>query len=500
MGEHNVIIFAAFESRVFLDPESVSIGASASLPSLNIGPATISYSISARPLTLEGKTLSITTNGITGLITPLSSFNIPKINFANQNIYFTAKVVDLSGAGTPLKQYPKLLPVEELLKTQTPGPVDELVQVQNTIEDFVIVEEGGVDVRLIRSDNTSVPVNQVLFTSNYGELSADAGGGYVKGIVQTSAVDTDLRIQIVYTDANSNTVSGVSTPFDIYPAEGIYDIRKIGEDNNQAQNYKDLATQPVLQREPIFMDQLLGQIVGDGSTYPETLGIKLSEKVSNYVANINDPDYANVKSLNSLISQLSMTMDEYNQQFPPSLARLIDILSVSVSRQAGSKNQFQGNYDSKGYISKEFYGKNKGDILPLETTLLETGANSKNILAYEKFSNQYKLVNTNILSATDIDYTSDSTYPLSAYNRSWGWGLIVPLGITPIDINKYYEFYDVIDTVEGSYLQKFIDFDNVNNTYLTNLTSYDQYADKWGIAEKVISHNLYTNLGLIAGS
>jgi hypothetical protein len=195
-----------------------------------------------------------------------------------------------------------------------------------------------------------------------------------------------------------------------------------------------------------------------------------------------------------------MTMDEYNQQFPPSLARLIDILSVSVSRQAGSKNQFQGNYDSKGYISKEFYGKNKGDILPLETTLLETGANSKNILAYEKFSNQYKLVNTNILSATDIDYTSDNTYPLSAYNRSWGWGLIVPLGITPIDINKYYEFYDVIGTVEGSYLQKFIDFDNVNNTYLTNLTSYDQYADKWGIAEKVISHNLDTNLGLIAGS
>jgi hypothetical protein len=278
MGEHNVIIFAAFESRVFLDPESVSIGASASLPSLNIGPATISYSISARPLTLEGKTLSITTNGITGLITPLSSFNIPKINFANQNIYFTAKVVDLSGAGTPLKQYPKLLPVEELLKTQTPGPVDELVQVQNTIEDFVIVEEGGVDVRLIRSDNTSVPVNQVLFTSNYGELSADAGGGYVKGIVQTSAVDTDLRIQIVYTDANSNTVSGVSTPFDIYPAEGIYDIRKIGEDNNQAQNYKDLATQPVLQREPIFMDQLLGQIVGDGSTYPETLVLSFQKK------------------------------------------------------------------------------------------------------------------------------------------------------------------------------------------------------------------------------
>ena len=497
MGEHNVILFAAFEPRIFLDPESVGIGFDPELPTINAGPATISYTISARTETPEDKTLSITTNGITGFINPLSSFNIPKINFVNQNIYFTAKMVDLSG--TPLKRYPVLESSVELLKTQTPGPVDELVQVQNTIEDFIIVDEGGLDVFLVRSDGTVVLDGESTYRTNYGDLTASSGGGYLKGIIQTSVADTDLRLQVNYTSGGV-TVSGTSTPFDVYPAEPIYDIRKIGEDNNQAQNYKALATQPVLQREPIFMDQLLGQIVGDNNSYPETLGIKLHEKVSNYVANINDPDYANVNSLNSLVNQLSMTLDEYNQQFPPSLSRLIDILSVSVSRQLGSKNQFQGNYDTKGYISKEFYGKNRGDLLPIETTLLETGANSKNILAYEKFSNQYKLVNTNILSATDIDYTSHNAYPLSAYNRSWGWGLIMPNTITGIDINKYYKFYDFIDTVEGSYLQKFIDFDNQNNTYLTSLTSYNQYIDKWGVAEKVISHNLYTNLGLISGS
>ena len=497
MGKHNVILFAAFEPRFFLDPESVEIGTSNTLPTINAGPATISYSISARTETLEDKTISITTNGITGFITSLSSFNIPKINFVNQDIYFIAKVVDLSGA--PLKRYPKLTKEFELLRTQTPGPINELVEVQNTIEDFIIVDDANLEVKLIRSNGTAVLDGESTYRTNYGDLSASDGGGYLKGVIQTSVADTDLRIQVTYSDA-SNTVSGVSTLFDVYPAEPIYDIRKIGEDNNQAQNYKDLATQPVLQREPIFMDQLLGQIVGDSSSYPETLGIKIHEKVSNYVANINDPDYANVKSLNSLVSQLSMTMDEYNQQFPPSLERLIDILSVGVSRQLGSKNQFQGNYDSKGYISKEFYGKNRGDLLLVEDTLLETGTNSKNILAYEKFSNQYKLVNTNILSATDVGYTSHNAYPLSAYNRSWGWGLVMPNNITGIDINKYYQFYDFIDTIEGSYLQKFIDFDNANNTYLNSLTSYNQYIDKWGVAEKVISHNLYTNLGLISGS
>lgn len=495
MGVHNTIIFAAFDPRLFVDPESTNIGISTNLPSSNISPASLSFSISARTETLEDKVLDITTNGITGFVNPLTSFNIPKINFANQNIYFTAKVVDLSGA--PLKRYPKLLLQEDLLKTQVPGPVDELVFLQNTIEDYVIVEEENLAITLLRSDGSTVPPTSVTYSSNFGDLTANDAGGYLKGIIKTSVADTDLRIKVEYSD-DFNTVSGVSTPFDVYPAEGIYNIRKVGEDNNQTQNYKDLATQPVLQREPIFMDQLLGQIVGNNNSDPETLGIKLSEKVSNYTANINDPDYANIKSLNSLVNELSMTMDEYNQQFPPSLTRLIDILSVNVSKQLGGRNQFQGNYDSRGYISQEFYGKNRGDLLPIATTLLETGANSKNILAYEKFSSQYKLVNTNILSATNIGYTSYNSYPLSAYNTSWGWGLLIPNSVAGLDINKYYEFYDFIDTIEGSYLQKFIDFDNANNTYLTNLTSYNQYAEKWGVAEKVISHNLYTNLGLIS--
>ena len=495
MGVHNTIIFAAFDPRLFVDPESINLSIDSNLPTSNIAPATISFSISARTETLEDKVLDITTNGITGFVTPLTSFNIPKINFANQNIYFTAKVVDLSGA--PLKRYPKLLPLEELLKTQTRGPVDELVYLHNTAEDYIIVEESNLDITLLRSDGSTVPPISTTYSTNFGDLTANDGGGYLKGVIKTSVTDTDLRIKVEYSD-EFNAVSGVSTPFDVYPAEGIYNIRKVGEDNNQAQNYKDLATQPVLQREPIFMDQLLGQIVGNNNSDPETLGIKLSERVSNYVSNINDPDYANVKSLNSLVNQLSMTMDEYNQKFPPSLSRLVDILSVNVSKQLGGKNQFQGNYDTKGYIRSEIYGNNKGELLPIETTLLETGANSKNIIAYEKFSSQYKLVNTNILSATDVGYISDNIYPLSAYNRSWGWGLIIPNSVTGIDINKYYEFYDFIDTIEGSYLQKFIDFDNTNNTYLTTLTSYDQYAAKWGIAENIISHNLYTNLGLIS--
>ena len=48
-------------------------------------------------------------------------------------------------------------------------------------------------------------------------------------------------------------------------------------------------------------------------------------------------------------------------------------------------------------------------------------------------------------------------------------------------------------------LRSLFDFDNENNTYLTNITSFKQYNEKWGVAENIISHNLYTNLGFISG-
>ena len=497
MSKHNTVIFAAFDALPFTDAEGSAISLEAvDLPYINVDPSTISFSISAKDETFENQTLNFSSNGIIGLTKPLSSFTLPKVNFANQSIYFTTKVLDISG--NPLKNLPKIQPLEEPLITHTPGVVERIV-IHNTDDNFIIADQSELVVSLVQPDDTPVPGSMFTFDTNFGNLSGDDAGGYLKGVLSTSFVGNDLRIKVLFQSGNV-TITGFSTTFDVYPADGVYDVRKVGEDNNQTQNYKDLSTQPVMQRNPLFMDELLGQIVGNNNSDPNTLGIKIEEKINNYVSNINDPDYANLKSLNSLVKELSITFDEYNQEFPPSLSRLIDILSVSVSKQLGGRNQFQGNFDSKGYTTKEFFGKNRGDKLPIESTILRTGAESKNILAYEKFSNQYKLVNTNILSATNIEYSNDGIYPLSSYNNTWGWGLLIPVDVFGNDISDYYEFYDFNDTIEGTYLQKFIDFDNVNNTYLTTLTSYSQYTEKWGIVENIISHNLYTNLGLISGS
>jgi len=171
-----------------------------------------------------------------------------------------------------------------------------------------------------------------------------------------------------------------------------------------------------------------------------------------------------------------------------------------LTRQIGGINQYQLNFNDKGYTGKTVFGKNKGDLLDVESTLLYTGNQSHNIIALEKFSEEYTLLNTNILSATNVDYIDVNTYALSSYNNTWGWGPILPANVDGIDIKDYYEFYEFNNTIEGSLLQKFIDFDNANNTYLTAAATFADYSDKWGIAESVISHNLYTNLNLISGS
>ena len=280
---------------------------------------------------------------------------------------------------------------------------------------------------------------------------------------------------------------------------GVYHARKINEDNNQSQNYKDLVYQDVLLNKPAFFDNLLGQSVGNINSSAETLGIKMFEKTANFVSNNTDPDYCNVKALISMFNSLDIDFEDYNQQFPPSLTRLVDILSVSPSKQQVNDNQFQLNFDDKGFTSKTIFGKNKGEYLPLETTILNTGEESKYILAYEKFSENYTLVNTNLLSAINVDFRTSNTYALSSYNDSWGWGLIVPPETTGINVLNYYEFYDYNNTVDGTIINDFIDYTNSNCTYFQTVTSYDEIMDKDGVAENMLQYNLFTNCGLISG-
>ena len=65
-----------------------------------------------------------------------------------------------------------------------------------------------------------------------------------------------------------------------------------------------------------------------------------------------------------MLKEIKFEYEEYNQEFPPSLTRLIDIFTVGISKQLGSKKSIQfETFDDKGFTDKTTYGKNKGNKL-----------------------------------------------------------------------------------------------------------------------------------------
>tara|TARA_R110000772_G_scaffold56541_2_gene128593 strand:- start:2958 stop:4457 length:1500 start_codon:yes stop_codon:yes gene_type:complete len=495
MADHQTVLFASFDTSQFLDPESNYINYSNDNRAiLNPTPATIYFSICARDVEQITPDINFTSNGVDGFGDLIDTFNIPAINFTNQKIYFIARYKE---GVVPFKREPLIQSTIDFLITQN---TSDTIRIFNSNNESVIINEGDLTLSLMTSNSSIVPEISATFESNFSNISGTAGG-FFKGYLTSTLTGEDMRIRIIYDSSTlSETFTSYSTPFNIYSANGVYDIRKDNEDNNQTLNYKNLIYQDVLLNKPQFFDNLLGQSVGNNNSSTDTLGIKMFEKTTNFVSNIADIDYCNLKALISMLNSLDIDFEEYNQQFPPTLQRLVDILSVNFSRQVAKKNEFQLNFDDKGFTSKTIFGKNKGDNLPIDNTILYTGSQSRYIIAYEKFSENYTLVNTNILSATEVDYKTINSYPLSSYNNSWGWGLVVPKDVNGVDIEPYYEFYDYNNTVDGTLIADFIDYTNSNCTYLQTISSYNEIVDKDGVADSLIQYNLYSSCGLISGT
>lgn len=534
--------------------------------------------------------LVISSNGIDGFGQQDTTFNIDKNKFVNSKIFFTIRV-----------------------KTSTDQPIKNV-----SLLDYN-------DLTLYIKDENNAPLSGVTFYDNMGALSALDQGGFFKGYFVSTLTASNVHIT-ASTTVSSVTLSGESNTFNIYPVLGVYDIRKVNENNDQKNQYKRMALQHILQDNPGFFDDFLGQIVGDSTSNPNTLGIKVFEKISNFVSNNIDITYANLDQFLNMLDEVGTEYDKYNLQYPPSLKRLIDIFSIPLSNQIGSTNKYAYNFDDKGYTDGRYYGINKGSELDFNTTVLYNNPynNYTQFLAYEKFSGKYTLLNSLLPNITSYDFTiydysqiicscagtapgingiwnrtsttsvsgryfynkefgvlvkysllwlplsnpqwrviysyrasvassytnvtvasgdgyaetpgavsvwnalpgytaavagltfTDVTlgvgnsfhtanydlsgYPLSSYRDNWGWGLVLPTDTIGSDITKYYTFFEYVSTQEGTNVQKFIDFDNTNNTYLNSCTSYNQYADKDGIIDNILIHHLYTNVGIISST
>jgi hypothetical protein len=465
--------------------------------------------------------LSFSVNGVDGIGFTDNTFNLNKFYFENQKIYFIAKIK--SNSNEPLKYFPKI----------------KQGRSKNQISLSAINGNGNL-------------VNATFHTNH--NIDSEAGG-YFKGFAIFDKPYDNIKIKgevsTIYTDsidyktnARNGILSGETTSFDIYPKKGKNVYRKINEDNDQKENYKKLIFQNILAEKNSFFDNFLGSIVGDISGSPNNLGTKIYEKISNLPSNNTDLNYSNVRSLISMLESTDIDIEKYFINIPPSLQRVVDNLSVPASLQLGAVNNFNENFDNKGYENSKIYGTNKGAELDFNTTLLEFGEGSTKIIAYEKFSENYTILDTNLLSTNDFRYNqgNTNTYSLSDYDRSWGWNLIVPNDIfdnknfiilekntvdtkgntlsaglftlqnnlhrlldqkfdsikgDPNTIKNFYKFYEYKDGIEGTFQQQFIDYSNPA-TEIEAITSFGQFNDSGGLIDQLVMQNMYSGLSLLS--
>lgn len=484
---------------------------------LNFNPSSITLRLIEQS---EPSKLVFSTNGIVGVGDENNTFRLNSIYYSQQKIYFC--VTCRTENDFYIKRYPKL-------------------SLDNSTY--------NIKLSCIDEDGNNISTTFTPFFYDGKEYNA---GGYFKGYTQLETSEKRVKIYAEHKTL-TKTITGESTWFTVHPLSGKYHFRKINEDHDQSDTYRDLRYQTNLLDKNVFFgtgnnDGFLETVVGNNRSDPdESLGIKTYEKISNFVMNNSDINYSNINSFLSQLDNLDIGYEKYKTNFPPSLQRVLDVVSLNLSLLKGEQNSYQFNFDNKGFLYNDDFGKNLGEEIDFKTYQLKntplTGSFiSSPIIAYEKFGEKYLFLNTNLVSAYDMRYADrvTQTYNLSDYDSSWGWGLVLPDEIVErqffmfedntIDINgdslkgaflrfeqdnglgfyrplneefvpeigskekiqAYYTFYKFNDSVEGTYYQKYIDYDNTLTTF-PKISSFNDYAFDGGVVDDLILNKLYTN-------
>lgn len=417
--------------------------------------------------------LAITSNGITGEGERNSTFDIDSTKYVNQKINFVITVKDTDWYTVPLSSN---------------FTVGNHTSNSYYLSVFPVV-------------NNQPAHNLGTIVTNYSYLSSVTGGFY-RGYFKPTTTATGVKLSAIcgLTKQGGGYVTGESSTFNVYPSAGQYSISKVNEDFDWTKQMKDLRYQEFLENYPILFDDFFGTIFGNLSSDPLSMGKVPYEKIVNFISNKFDINTCDADSLFSMSFELDSNFKQFeknNFAYPAKLKRLVDLLSINYSRLRGNKNQFNQNLDPNYGADPSKYGLNVGSKLDFETATLTL--NTGYIVAYERFSGNYKLCNTYITTiSTPIISTSPTTYALSSYNNTWNWGLNLGQSVSGTEITKYYDFFSYNDVVEGTILNGTIDYSNPLNTLTFTNSSYTDWVEDGGIIDGMLSNALYTGINLLS--
>jgi hypothetical protein len=509
-------IFCTIDTSNFPDnyTHHFNLPANSELPIKN---SNSSYYTIAENVYANADKFNITSNGLDGEGFILSSFNINPVKYRNQKVSFVAKL-KYSNGYTCKTQY----------NTLSLGYTDAINNISISLSD--------VSGNILNDFESYITCDTNLFTGyNYG---------WIKGYFIVPSDDSTLPLvedatvclsaygYVRQSDTDTTYwVSGSSTPFHLYPKTGYNKVAKVNENFDMANYMKGLAYQPAIYKQPVLFDTFFGTILGTLSSNTNSIGKRLYEKTSNFVKNTSNIDTCNVSAIYGFANQYNIDINKYLANtllinYPSDIARLVDIFSIKQSILFGRRNQFNLNFDNRydqsmtnvdldtatqNLINDKTSGVNLGSKLDMLSSTLLTS--NEYIVAHEPFSNVYRLLRINNSTTFNTPLTS---YTLSTFSSSWGWGLTLPdsLYSDPLLIYKlssYYTFYNYIPVVKGEYLDNLINWDDDYNTTIdlqgslplsaTYLPMYlNNYNDtvlaNWSTENGIVDQNFIYQLSL----
>lgn len=254
------------------------------------------------------------------------------------------------------------------------------------------------------------------------------------------------------------------------------DIFKANENFDLADNMQSLAFSPALAESQFLFNDFLGSIYGKYPFSHDDIGVKMYEKIANYVSNISDVDYCNIQELYNIATMVGINLQDFNLDYPEEIQRVINFTSVNLSKLLGARSVEQNSF-----VNPNSQGKYNMNPKPITTLTYMVTAGIPLVLN-DRSLNQYRLINTGYINCS-------ANYTLENFANY--------LGFTDPNWPSYYQFHEFIPNYDGTQVAGLIDWENPQTTVNENLSSYNDWFGNEKYIDTQFSYELYKGLGLI---
>jgi len=279
-----------------------------------------------------------------------------------------------------------------------------------------------------------------------------------------------------YTNTTTSvTITGKSIPLNFVDFTKS-DIFTINENFDLAANMQSLAFTPTLIESEFLFNNFLGSIYGKYPFKHNDIGVTLYEKIANYVSNISDIDYCNIRELYNLSYMVGLDIQDFDLNYPSEIGRVIDFASINLSKLVGARS-----LEQTSFTTPNSQGKYNMNPTPISSLSYMVTAGIPLVLK-DRSLNQYRLVNTGYINCSAI-------YTLKDFANS--------IGFTSPNWPSYYEFHQFIPNFDGKQVAGFIDWNNPQTTVNESLSSYNDWYGTGNYLDAQFSYELYNGLGLL---